>query len=315
MAERIGRSIHPAVPDRAAAFLAVRRRLFVSSVDAAGRPWVTILSGDPGFVRAPDPGTLRIEACAHPDDPAARGLRPGRPIGTLAVDFAKRHRSRINGVVRSVDGDVILVEVEQAYANCPKYIQKREETGAAGATSRDGPPSPYPPRTAATLDAGQIGLIRRADTFFIGTAAGHGADASHRGGNPGFVRATADSVEWPDYAGNSMFNTLGNIEASERAGLAFVDFTTGTVLQLTGRAEIVWDAARVAQIPGAERLVRVVVEEVVEIERHLPGPLPVIEYSPFNPPAVAAAPSAPATPRTGDRRGSPRTPSPRRASS
>jgi len=62
LAARIGRSIHPTIPDRAAAFLAARRRLVVATVDGAGRPWVTILSGRPGFIEAADPGTLRIEA-------------------------------------------------------------------------------------------------------------------------------------------------------------------------------------------------------------------------------------------------------------
>jgi len=214
------------------------------------------------------------------------GLRPGGSIGTLAVDFAKRHRSRVNGVVRSADGGVILVDVDQAYANCPKYIQRREEPEEAVEPSTTAPDDPPPSRTAA-LDVGQIDLIRRADTFFIGTAApGHGADASHRGGAPRFVRATAGSVEWPDYAGNSMFNTLGNVEASRRAGLAFIDFATGTVVQLTGPAEIVWDAESTEQVPGAERLVRVQVEEVVETRRRLLTPLPVVEYSPFNPPVA-----------------------------
>lgn len=315
MAERIGRSIHPAIPDRAAAFLAARRLIVVSSVDAAGRPWVTVLSGRPGFVRAADPSTLRIEATLQPDDPAVEGLRSGRPIGTLAIDFARRHRARVNGIVRSLDRDVILVDVDQAYANCPKYIQKRGEPEDGGEAPESAPSEPSPARTSTALDADQLALVRRADTFFIGTATAHGADASHRGGTPGFVRATTRGIEWPDYAGNSMFNTLGNIDASRRAGLAFVDFATGTTVQLTGRAEIVWDAGRAAQFPGAERLVRVEVEEVAETAPRLPAPRPVIEYSPFNPPAPTPAPSARATPRTGDRRGSPRTPSPRRAGS
>lgn len=303
MASRIGRSIHPAIPDRAAAFLAARRRLVVTTVDGAGRPWVTILAGRPGFVRAVDPGTLRIEALPHAGDPAGRGLQPGSPIGTLAVDFARRHRSRVNGTVRTADGDVIVVDVDQAYANCPKYIQKRADPEEAGEASRAGsdeasragsddsdaflPASPA--RTASRLDAAQLALIRRADTFFIGSATpGHGADASHRGGAPGFVRATSRGILWPDYAGNSMFNTLGNIDAWPRAGLAFVDFAIGTVTQISGAAEIIWAPERAAEFPGAERLVRVAVQEVVQTERRLPAPSPVVEYSPFNPPVESA---------------------------
>ena len=283
MAARIRRSIHPEIPDRAANFLAVRHRLVVATVDAAGRPWVTLLTGRPGFVGAPDPHTLRIEAFGESRDPAAAGLEPGNPIGTLAIDFAKRHRSRVNGIVRSAADGVVLVDVDEAYANCPKYIQRRPEPDGTGERRNGAGPGPSP-RVATSLNAAQLELIHRADTFFIGTAApGIGADASHRGGNPGFVRATGRRIVWPDYAGNSMFNTLGNIASYPRAGLLFVDFDAGTTVQVTGGAEIDWSPERAAEFPGAERLVRLDVERVVQLERRLPGPWKVVEYSPFNP--------------------------------
>ena len=65
----------------------------------------------------------------------------------------------------------------------------------------------------------QRAWVAAADTFFIASAApGGGADASHRGGNPGFVRVRdAATLEWPDYSGNTMFNTLGNITADTPA--------------------------------------------------------------------------------------------------
>jgi predicted pyridoxine 5'-phosphate oxidase superfamily flavin-nucleotide-binding protein len=56
-------------------------------------------------------------------------------------------------------------------------------------------------------------LIRRADTFFAATAhASRGTDASHRRGNPGFAKVLDETtLRIPDYPGNSMFNTLGNL--------------------------------------------------------------------------------------------------------
>lgn len=106
-------------------------------------------------------------------------------------------------------------------------------------------------------------------------------DASHWGGNPGFVQVSGDRLRWPDYRGNAMFNTLGNLESYPRAGLLFPDFETGATLQLTGRASIDWDSAHAAASPGAERIVEFIIDEVVELRalsegaNHQFGVLPV----------------------------------------
>ncbi len=116
--------------------------------------------------------------------------------------------------------------------------------------------APARARRAPGLAEAQRAWIRRADTFFIATSHPEaGADASHRGGMPGFVRVEGDRLVWPDYAGNAMFNTLGNIALHPRAGLVFPDFEAGATLQLTGRAAVDWDRDRAGSFPGAERLV------------------------------------------------------------
>lgn len=286
MASRIGRSIRARVPDRAAAFLTLQRMLVVGTVDEGGRPWASVLTGRPGFARVPDPGTLLIEGIPPDGDPAAGGVRPGSPIGTLAIDLATRRRARVNGVVRSVSAGQITIAVDQAYANCPKYIQRRMDSARDAASSDTTPGGGQAVRTGHVLTADQVGVIQRADTFFIATTApGAGADASHRGGNPGFVRVRPGELVWPDYVGNSMFNTLGNIEAYPRAGLTFLEFESGSSLQITGAASIDWDRRRAAEFPGAQRLVRLKVERVVaSVPRFLPL-LELVDYSPFNPPA------------------------------
>jgi len=116
------------------------------------------------------------------------------------------------------------------------------------------------------LAPSQAHWLSSADTVFIATRhAEAGADVSHRGGDPGFVRV-ADPVHVliPDYSGNMMFNTLGNIAADGRAGLLVVDFTTGRMLQVTGRADVSWDADLVAAFPSAERVIELAIEAVVE---------------------------------------------------
>jgi hypothetical protein len=180
----------------------------------------------------------------------------------------------VNGALESGADGEIVIRVEQVYSNCPKYIQRRtverEELGGAARLVR----------RATVLTEEQRAWLRRADTFFIATLnPEEGADASHRGGMPGFIEVEGDRLVWPDYAGNMMYNTLGNIAVHPRAGLLVPDFSSGSVLQLTGRAGILWSGG---DVPGAERRVELEVEEVVEIAGVLP-PAEAVEYSPFNP--------------------------------
>ena len=124
----------------------------------------------------------------------------------------------------------------------------------------------------------------RSASFIASAQAEGGADISHRGGNPGFIRVVdARTLLVPDYAGNTMFQTLGNLQANPQAGLLWIDFAGGATLQVTGTARIIWDAERVAGFAGAERLVEVRVAEVVEIADAHPFRSHTVEYSPINP--------------------------------
>ncbi len=169
--------------------------------------------------------------------------------------------------------------VEQAYGNCPKYIQAREPETAGGSTSIE----PGSARRAGTLTDEQRRLISLSDTFFIASAhPDGGADASHRGGLPGFVRfLDEDTLAFPDYSGNNMFNTLGNIAANPKVGLLFVDFECGDTLQLSGETRVIWDPARAAEFAGARRVVEFRIGEVVEND--VPLRWRFAAYSPFNP--------------------------------
>jgi hypothetical protein len=148
-------------------------------------------------------------------------------------------------------------------------------------------------------------LVQGADTLFIASAAaqarGHGGaqgvDVSHRGGKPGFVHiaeAHGRSVlTLPDFRGNFMFNTLGNIAAHPHAGLLFVDYANGDMLQLSGTATIVWDGPEVSAFAGAQRLQRVEVER----SRWFEGALPLRWTSPQPAAQLAATGSWPGAQR------------------
>jgi uncharacterized protein len=273
-AAKIGSSIHGAVPPAAGAFLEQRRFVVLATADHDGRPWASILTGSPGFASAAHPLEVRLQASPAPGDPLEGNVETSRFAGLLAIDLATRRRMRVNGVLeRGAEGEMVI-RVEQVYSNCPKYIQRRtverEEKIGAGRLVR----------RAGHLTADQRAWLRRADTFFIATLnPEEGADASHRGGMPGFIEVEGERLIWPDYAGNMMYNTLGNIALHPWAGLLVPDFSSGSVLQLTGRAGILWSRG---DLPGAERRVELEVEEVVEIAGVMP-PADAVEYSPFNP--------------------------------
>ena len=96
--------------------------------------------------------------------------------------------------------------------------------------------------------------------FFLATADAEGRpDCSFKGGPPRFVRVMApDLLVFPDYDGNGMFKSLGNIIANPHVGLLFIVMGEKPArLRVNGRAEVVRDDPLMAQIPGAQLLVRV----------------------------------------------------------
>ncbi len=278
MAELGPRVIRDYMPEQHRNFFAQLPFLITGSLDRAQQPWASVLAAPKGFAHAPDEHHLRIDALPAADDPLAGTLTPGAPIGLLGIEPHTRRRNRMNGVLAQADAQGFAVEVRQSFGNCPKYIQAREPVYVD--VARAAPPA----RRAGRMDAAARRIVSAADTFFIATAhpsTGDGflsssVDVSHKGGRPGFVRVTGeDTLTVPDFVGNSFFNTLGNIALEPRAGLLFIDFDTGDLLQLAVTAEVVWDGPALAAFEGAERLLRMQVVSVL----HRPAALP-LRWSP-----------------------------------
>jgi predicted pyridoxine 5'-phosphate oxidase superfamily flavin-nucleotide-binding protein len=275
------RGIGESMPPVAAAFLAEQPMVVVGGTDRAGRIWASVLTGAPGFLRTPDPHTLTVDAVPSPEDPLAEPLAGPARIGMIAIEPATRRRMRING--RSVPADGGLrVELDQVISNCPKYIQKRTWRWLPGLDRGHVPAA----TRGSALTRAQQDLVRAADTFFVATAAERGdADASHRGGNPGFVQVLSPTrLRWPDYLGNSMFLTLGNLELNPAAGLFVPGWETGSTLHLSGTARTVWAEDEIARMPGAQRLVEFDVTDVVQIPDAVALRWSGPEFSRFNPP-------------------------------
>jgi predicted pyridoxine 5'-phosphate oxidase superfamily flavin-nucleotide-binding protein len=245
--------IRSVMPQQHREFFGLLPYLFTATPDAEGWPMASVLTGSPGFIASPDPTTLRIDALPRDGDPAAPGFAADADIGLLGIDLSTRRRNRANGrIVTRNDG--VTVRIVQSFGNCPQYIQRRKVVG------RDRKGGPV--ETLAGLDEAARDQIESADTFFVASrgraalGAEGGFDMSHRGGRPGFVSVQADTLVIPDFRGNRFFNTLGNLLGDPRAGLLFVNFSTGDVLQLQGTVTIDWHPGETGPA-GTERLWRV----------------------------------------------------------
>ena len=280
-AAQVGRSIMSFVPAEFGAFLSRQPFVVVASQDQQGRVWASLIAGGVGFARALDDRQILLAGLPAPGDPLEGALeRPPARIGVLAIEFGTRQRIRLNGAAQRT-GEGVLLTASQAFGNCSKYIQRRLPAGQF-----PGSATPAHHKSVA-LDARQAALVRRADTFFIASAhPERGADASHRGGGPGFVEVAdgGRQMTFPDYSGNRMFQTLGNLAVNPRTGLLLLDWETGTALQLTGWARIIWDPQALESRPAAECLVEVRLDAVHEHERAMPARWSLIEPHPRNPP-------------------------------
>jgi len=255
------------MPDQHRQFYAQLPFVILGAVDTEGEVWATLRAGRPGFMHADIAEKLTLELARDPLDPADAGMEDGDGIGMLGIELHTRRRNRLNGLVSRQSDERFHIDVTQAYGNCPQYIQLRqyEFTDApAGLVSK-----------LPALDADAVAMIRAADSFYVASYVVRDGkrqvDASHRGGKPGFVRVDEDGVlTIPDFSGNLFFNTLGNFLLNPRAGLVFVDFRNGDLLQLSGRAEVILDAPEIAAFMGAERLWRFTPQQIVRRPAALP---------------------------------------------
>lgn len=267
--EKFGRrGIRDYMTDEVRTFVDKLPFVIVGALDAHRHPWATVLAGPPGFVVASDLRVLVVRSTFAQGGPVSGTVGPGSRISLLGIELPTRRRNTINGRVAAVGDGCLAVHVEQCFGNCPQYIQQRVRIDGAVAATEGAPV-----RSRTILDDSDRRLIAGADTFFVATChpsddgnPAHGMDVSHRGGRPGFVSIADDrTLVWPEFQGNSQYNTLGNIAANPQAGLLFIDFDTGAGLHLTGRAEIVWEDREIARLRGSRQLVRFYVVESIRV--------------------------------------------------
>ncbi|RMZ74960.1 hypothetical protein DV737_g5584, partial [Chaetothyriales sp. CBS 132003] len=252
--------------------------LALGTLDEDDNIWCTVWGGHPPFVKALAQSMLairtRVDVSHDPvvqalfkgkdDGEVIKASDPGPMIGGLSIHLEARGRVKlygrmIAGALSASDGAEeasdhgksgevqLVVRIDQSLGNCPKYLNKKII-------------SPHEPTsrlisTDTHLAQEAIDLIHQADLFFVASAHAHeDMDCNHRGGPPGFIRvcqgqdsSAPTQIVWPEYSGNNLYQTLGNLIATPKAGIVVPNFDTGDVLYLTGQAEVLVgaDAARV----------------------------------------------------------------------
>jgi predicted pyridoxine 5'-phosphate oxidase superfamily flavin-nucleotide-binding protein len=269
------------MPDQHRGFYSQLPFIVVGAVDNEQKPWATFIEGQPGFLQSPNPQQLLINQSPLSGDPLWQQLNEKTAIGLLGIELHTRRRNRLNGLVSEKYQHGFLINVMQAFGNCPKYIQNRtwyfDHEPAAQFTGIT--------ETLPTLDNEAITLIQQADTFFVASFIDENnhrsVDVSHRGGKPGFVHIHNNTLTIPDFAGNKHFNTLGNLLINPKAGLLFVDFTNGDVLQLTGSTDLLLAGKELDAFHGAERVWQLHIQKIVRRKNLLALRWHFQDYSPY----------------------------------
>lgn len=233
------RNVGPRIPAAARRFIEQQHWCVLGAADASGAIFAAIVAGEPGFVRSNEALdrlqiTLDDPECRLPFTAPLPDLQAGQSVAALLIELQTRRRLRVNARLASTDPAGLELSVEQAFPVCPRYIQKREPQ-----------PLPHAPATTesrvaqgATLSEAAARWIDQTDTAFVASLGPDAAaDVSHRGGMPGFIRRSGQLLRIPDFNGNSMFNTLGNLKVDARFGLTLPDFEGARQLQLTGSAQ------------------------------------------------------------------------------
>ncbi len=115
-----------------------------------------------------------------------------------------------------------------------------------------------------TFTAEDRAFIEQCPMFFLATADAEGRpDCSYKGGEPGFVRvADEQTLAFPNYDGNGMYRSLGNVLVNPQVGMLFIDFERAKRMRVNGRARLLEDDPLLSEYPGAQLIVRVRAERI-----------------------------------------------------
>lgn len=295
-----------------ASFLLQRAPLLaIGTLDAEDRLWTSLWGGHPGFSQPLGGGIIGTRTIVDGvNDPVVQALVGGVEKGEmvqddtkmfagLTIDLMTRKRVKIfghmvAGSVSDIDVDFaesterpdgapekqdqiqLITKIEQSLGNCPKYLNQYKIRPALVTSKLIS--------KSTELSAGAKDLITKADMFFLSSSTLEDMDTNHRGGPPGFTRILSDTeIVYPEYSGNRLYQTLGNLQMNPKIGITFPDYSTGDVLYITGTAAILVGSDAASILPGSNLAVKITVEEARHVESGLPFRGTRKDPSPYNP--------------------------------
>ncbi|KAK2761759.1 hypothetical protein FQN54_001587 [Arachnomyces sp. PD_36] len=306
---RVPENDNPSAPNlsQGAAYLTQSSPLLaLGTLDEDGRPWTTIWGGKPGFAGQFSQSTLGIRSMVDTTyDPVVQALLGGKADGEvvgaegegkmvsgLAVDLENRRRVKLYGrmVAGALEGlgsngtfgqAQLAVNIEQSLGNCPKYLNRKTIVPAEL--------EPNLVSESPQLPQGAIDLLNNADTLFLSSSHQNlDMDTNIRGGPRGFIRILSNDpsgtvLVYPEYSGNRLYQTLGNLQTTPKVGFAFPDFESGNVLYVTGETEVLVGEDAASLLPRSNLAVKVTVKCARYVEKGLPFRGEAGDPSPYNP--------------------------------
>ncbi|KAI4940286.1 hypothetical protein J4E86_011091 [Alternaria arbusti] len=293
-----------------AAFMFQRAPLLAfGTLDAQHRPWTTLWGGEPGFSEPLGGGFIGARTLVDgKHDPVVQALvgenekgegkttqaeDGGKLVAGLAIDLMTRKRVKtagrmIAGTIKDVEVEVegsenreqtqlqLVTKIEQSLGNCPKYLNQYEIRPALL--------DPELVSKGSSLSEEGKALISKSDMFFLSTSTEDDMDVNHRGGPPGFVRIISPTIlAYPEYSGNRLYQSLGNLMLDPKIGLVFPDYETGDVVYITGTTEILAGTDASALLPGSNLAVTITISECRYVKTGLPFRGTKKTPSPYNP--------------------------------
>ncbi len=273
----VDEAFRPELSDNEVRFVSGRTFSVGASIDADGRAWASPFFGRAGeLFTVLDPTTVGISTARVDGDPLIPAIAATGHLGVLYFEPSRRRRAKSLGMAEVDARGGITYRMHRNFGLCNKYIAKRDHD-----PERPSSAAGRPGRRDERLSADDCDQLAATDMVFLASFhERHGVDPTHRGGPPGFVTVVDDrTISMPDYTGNGMFQTLGNLLLDDRLGVMTFDPTTGRTLHLTGRG-------RVEASPAADEYsTRTLVLEIDEVRGSHPdagtwGPTEAYELRP-----------------------------------
>lgn len=316
-------AMQSALTDRMRAFLEERWIGLLGTLED-GRPRVRTAVGQPGMVQVFDAETVGLPVGRAIDDaPSLEGAHDNRWLSLVTVDWwdttvglhvngvAERRATRPDRVDGDAETDWLVLSVHEAYIHCAKHIPRLSvDIGPSTERSADSPLREVLERAyshCANRISGLAGtgqqdpqreshdrLVPEVQQFigsrilgFLATADGEGEmDVSPRIGPEGFVQIVDDTtIAWPEYRGNGIHASLGNIYERPVASMTFVDWwETEASVQVTGEASLRDEVDGATDLTDVDRTKTWVVLDVESVRVTVDPPLPKLSIEAFDPP-------------------------------